>query len=177
MGSEMSNLSTVSADVAFKEKETNTSVSSAYKQPKGTALGSLRLGSKRRVSENDKNIRNNDACNSMNSLVSSLTLPSTTWYIRPTTTFARPIFCSMEMISFDKENECFHRTEIAYPYVVDEISCCHSTKKSSFKINNKKENNKNTVETSTIHGRRLAKRLEIRTAAVNNVYKHSLIWQ
>ena len=58
---------------------------------------------------------------------------STSWYVLPSNiVIKRPTFCSMEMISFDKENECFHRTEIAYPYhVLEEEEPTLTTKSQS----------------------------------------------
>jgi hypothetical protein len=81
------------------------------------------------------------------------------WYIRETEMVTRPAYCSMEMISFDKESECFHRTEIAYPFQ----PCVPSSAANDASI--------------LTPQRRLAKTLQVQTAAVNNVYKHSLIWQ
>lgn len=98
---------------------------------------------------------------------------SSSWYIRPSSgLLTEPAYCSMEMISFDKEYECFHRTEIAYP----------SRPAGGGLVSPKKEGNKNDTDDGGMDGefvsshRRLAKRLEIRSAAVNNIFKHSLIW-
>jgi hypothetical protein len=82
---------------------------------------------------------------------------SSSWFVRPDSSPKNlPAYCSMELISFDKDSECFHRTEIVYPFRPSVAA-------------NQDENG--TVTSS----RRLAKKVEIRTAAVNNIYKHSLI--
>lgn len=80
------------------------------------------------------------------------------WYIRQAGMVTRSAYCSMEMISFDKKRECFHRTEIAYPFQ----PCIKS---------------RSNDDDDGGPQRRLARTLRIQTAAVNNVYKHSLIWQ
>jgi hypothetical protein len=98
---------------------------------------------------------------------STATSKSSTWYVRSPMngTWTEPAYCSMEMISFDKDSECFHRTEIAYPF---RPSVCNSSEIFVCICNNGKN--------STITSRRLAKKLVIRTTTVNNIFKHSLIW-
>ncbi|OEU21470.1 hypothetical protein FRACYDRAFT_235096 [Fragilariopsis cylindrus CCMP1102] len=77
-------------------------------------------------------------------------------------------YCSMEMISFDKENECFHRKEIAYPYQPPSSSASSSYKKcyDSDNANDRQH-----------RYRCLAKTLEVRVTEANNICKYSLIWQ
>jgi hypothetical protein len=110
-----------------------------------------RISQKRRRDEGKKHVLS----------LSTSSSKSSTWYVRPMKgIWTEPAYCSMEMISFDKESECFHRTEIAYPF---RPSFCCST-----------ENCNNFGKDAP--SCRLAKKLEIRTRAVKNIYKHSLIW-
>ena len=102
------------------------------------------------------------------SSLSSSSSKTASWFYRPDNSpKSLPAFCSMEMISFDADTECFHRTEIAYPFQQQHSAATH------------KKNDTRLGETKSAEhsNRRLAKKVEIRTAAVNNIYKHSLIWE
>ncbi|KAG7355415.1 hypothetical protein IV203_000101 [Nitzschia inconspicua] len=99
---------------------------------------------------------------------------ASSWYVRPSHTngkWKEPTYCSMEMISFDKETECFHRTEIAYPFQPPIIGSPSFS--SDTKCGNNRTDDKGDIK---IVNRRLAKKVQIRSASVNNIFKHSLIW-
>jgi hypothetical protein len=182
-----SNISTINS-LALEDNE-NDRKSSNNGRSLGRPSRQLRASSRRNTSGANRN-SNNTRTFSINS-----SSTASTWYMLPSNiVLKRPSFCSMEMISFDKENECFHRTEIAYPYVVQEPLATQSksvTNKtnilssvlslSSSRDENDENKNRRTTTTTTSDtttvNRRLAKKLEIRTSAVNNIYKHSLIWQ
>jgi hypothetical protein len=146
------------------EEEHKENLSQSTLAARNTSVGEVGMKNRQRINRKSNVLRDvslggrNKNSGTFHSQTQQQQQQRKDWYIREAGMVTRSAYCSMEVISFDKKSACFHRTEIAYPFQ----PCIKSN------VGRKDEGSPQ---------RRLARTLQVQTAAVNNVYKHSLIWQ